>query len=54
MLRARFVLFVLVAVALAGANVPERGRAGNVAVGDLAPPFAIDTLDGASGTADCH
>jgi cytochrome c biogenesis protein CcmG/thiol:disulfide interchange protein DsbE len=52
--RASFVLFLLVTVALAGANVPERGRAGNVAVGDLAPPFAIDTLDGRSITADFH
>ncbi len=54
MSRARVVLFLLVTVALGGATVPERGRAGNVAVGDLTPPFAIATLDGRSVTADFH
>ncbi len=47
-------LLVLVAVAAGGANLPERSRAANVAVGDPAPPFAIATLDGHSVTADFH
>lgn len=54
MLRGCVTLALLVALAAGAAAQPQRSRAGNVTVGELAPPFAIDTLDGRSVTADFH
>ena len=54
MSRRSVALVLLAAVALSGAGMVKRGLAGNVTVGQSAPAFAIDTLDGRSITADFH
>lgn len=54
MLRSLLGTVALLAVALATARSPAITRAGTLEIGDFAPAFALDTLDGKSIDGDFH
>ncbi|MBV8499258.1 MAG: TlpA family protein disulfide reductase [Candidatus Eremiobacteraeota bacterium] len=54
MFRASLGIVALLAVSLAAARSPAITRANLLGIGDLAPPFAVDTLDGRSIDGNFH